>query len=91
MFAGNPITFKSLRRSFATWLYENDVDYSLIKDLMGHSKNDVTDFHYIDCKLDKKYRAVCTLQRITKHAKRQSRKGTDVVYYDHNPEVYFEN
>ncbi|MEN9579875.1 MAG: hypothetical protein RJA70_2884, partial [Pseudomonadota bacterium] len=45
-YAGENITFHALRRSFATWLAEADVDLGVRKTLLGHAGRDVTDGHY---------------------------------------------
>jgi integrase len=45
-YADLPIDFHACRRSFATWLAEEEVDHSIRKRLMGHRAADVTEAHY---------------------------------------------
>lgn len=44
--AGHAIDTKALRRTFATWLVEAEVDEGLRRRLMGHGAANVTDAHY---------------------------------------------
>jgi integrase len=43
---GQPFTFQSTRRSFATWLHDAGVDESDIKRLLGHVQTSVVQKHY---------------------------------------------
>ncbi len=45
-YAGIPLEFRALRRSFATWLAEAEVPDGIRKRLMGHGGGGVTDAHY---------------------------------------------
>ena len=45
-YAGAPLEFRALRRSFATWLADAEVPDGLRKRLMGHGAAGVTDAHY---------------------------------------------
>lgn len=55
------IDLKSLRRSFATWLHETEVDDSVIVRLMGHTDRSVTMKHYTSPMLSRAYQAVCKI------------------------------
>ncbi len=59
---GHPITAKSMRRSFATWLHEAGVEESVIGRLMGHAAKSVTGRHYTAADLARLYEAVCRIE-----------------------------
>jgi integrase len=61
-YAGKPIDFHALRRSFATWLARAGVERSVRKLLLGHVEGDVTEEHYIDRDLAQLYDAVCRIR-----------------------------